>query len=181
MKIESIWREYKVALKRFIHTKVANDADVEDLLQEVLIKTYNNLGTLKKQASIKSWLFQITNHVIIDFYRKSGKSRALAVEDTWYREQPDEVRNALSDCISPFIKGLPKEQADLLTAIDLENRSQKAYAAELGISYSTLKSRVQASRKKLKETFDDCCHFQLDKGGTVFDYEHKLCGSRQCD
>ena len=67
MNIEEIWQEYRAAIKRFLHSKVSNEADVEDLLQEILIKTYSNLHTVKEQASIKAWLFQIANHVIIDF------------------------------------------------------------------------------------------------------------------
>ena len=43
MKIEEIWLAYRAALKRFIHAKVSNEADVDDLLQEILIKTHNNI------------------------------------------------------------------------------------------------------------------------------------------
>jgi len=68
MNIEKIWLEYKTALQRFLHSKVSNEADVDDLLQEILIKTYSNLSTVKDQTSIKAWLFQIANHTIIDFY-----------------------------------------------------------------------------------------------------------------
>jgi len=41
------------------------------------------------------------------------------------------------------------------------------------VSYSTLKSRVQKSRSLLKKVFDDCCHFNIDKNGSIYDYELK--------
>ncbi|NRA53433.1 MAG: RNA polymerase sigma factor SigZ [Gammaproteobacteria bacterium] len=173
MNIEKIWLEYKTALQRFLHSKVSNQADVDDLLQEILIKTYSNLSTVKDQTSIKSWLFQIANHTIIDFYRQKARDTALRVEDTWYTEQDNEVTNELTDCILPFIQALPAEHATLLHAIDIEKKSQKEYAQHLGISYSTLKSRVQKSRVLLKGIFDDCCHFNIDAKGNVFDYERK--------
>jgi len=177
MNIEEIWLEYRSAIKRFLHSKVSNEMDVEDLLQEILIKTYSNLHTIKDQKSIKSWLFQIANHVIIDFYRKKDRHYQLTAEELWLLDEHDEVKYELSNFIAPFIRALPKEHAELLEAIDLQGKSQKVYAEELGISYSTLKSRVQKSRHLLRGIFDDCCHFKIDKNGSIYDYSPK---SDQC-
>jgi len=173
MKIEDIWLEYRGALKRFLHVKVSNEADVEDLLQDILIKTYNKLDTVKTQKSVKAWLFQIANNTIIDYYRKNGRIQDATNEELPLLETSEEVNIDLSNCISPFINALPEEHASLLTAIDLNNQSQKQYAEQLGVSYSTLKSRVQKSRSLLKQVFDDCCHFKIDKIGNVYDYDVK--------
>jgi len=178
MNIEEIWLEYRETLKRFLHAKISNEADVEDLLQDILIKTYNNLSAVKKQSSVKSWLFQIANNTIIDFYRKQARNQDLEIEDKWSLEESQDIKIELSNCITPFIKALPDEHAKLLTAIEVNNQSQKEYAEQIGISYSTLKSRVQKSRRLLKGVFDDCCHFQIDKAGNVYDYNLKTnkCG-----
>jgi RNA polymerase sigma-70 factor (ECF subfamily) len=173
MKIEDIWLEYRGALKRFLHVKVSNEADVEDLLQDILIKTYNKLDTVKTQKSVKAWLFQIANNTIIDYYRKHGRVQNATNEELPLLETSQEGNIDLSNCISPFINALPEEHASLLTAIDLNNQSQKQYAEKLGVSYSTLKSRVQKSRSLLKQVFDDCCHFKIDKIGNVYDYDVK--------
>ena len=173
MKIEAIWSEYRAALKLFLHAKVSNEADVEDLLQDILIKTYDNLDAIKAQKSIKSWLFQIANNTIIDYYRKKGRAHAVTSAALLPHEESPQSTIDLSNCISPFINALPDEHASLLTAIDLNNQSQKQYAEQLGISYSTLKSRVQKSRGLLKQVFDDCCHFKIDKIGNVYDYDEK--------
>ena len=173
MNIEEIWLEYRASLKRFLHAKISNEADVEDVLQDILIKTYNNLNSVKTQKSVKSWLFQIANNTIIDYYRKKGRAQAANSEDLLPLEEPQERKVDLSNCISPFINALPDEHASLLTAIDINNQSQKQYAEQLGGSYSTLKSRVQKSRGLLKQVFDDCCHFKIDKLGNVYDYDVK--------
>ncbi len=178
MKIEDIWLEYRAVLKRFLHAKVSNESDVEDLLQDILIKTYNNLDAVKTQKSVKSWLFQIANNTIIDYYRKQGRARTVTIEDLLPHEDSPENKIDLSNCISPFINALPDEHASLLTAIDLNNQSQKQYAEQLGVSYSTLKSRVQKSRGLLKKVFDDCCHFKIDKIGNVYDYDVKTKNDR---
>ncbi len=180
MKIEDIWLEYRAALKRFLHSKISNETDVEDLLQDILIKTHHNLNAVKTQKSVKSWLFQIANNTIIDYYRKNGRVQITNIEDPILFEEPQENKVDLSNCISPFINALPDEHASLLTAIDINNQSQKQYAEQLGVSYSTLKSRVQKSRGLLKQVFDDCCHFKIDKFGNVYDYDVKTKNYDRC-
>ena len=180
MKIETIWSDYQSALKRFLHSKVSNEADTEDLLQDILLKSYNNLDTLKDHKSVKAWLFQIANHTIIDFYRKNGRTKDIAIEDMSPLDDNDEFKKQLTRCLVPFINALPEEQAELLTAIDIHNLSQKEYAESLGISYSTLKSRVQKSRRQLKEVYDQCCHFKVDQNGSPFDFERKPTGYNPC-
>ncbi len=173
MNIDQVWNEYQTGIKAFLHAKVSNPADVDDLLQEILIKTHKNLGSIKTDTSIQSWVFQIARNATIDYYRKQGNAPALQAEDLWYTENEADMEHALSPCVAPFIKALPKESADLLTAIDIEGQSQKDYSERLGISYSTLKSRVQSGRKQLQGLFNDCCHLLLDGRGKVIDYQSK--------
>ncbi|NQU51009.1 MAG: hypothetical protein HQ522_00565 [Bacteroidetes bacterium] len=47
--------------------------------------------------------------------------------------------------------------------------SQKAFAEKIGITYIATKTRVHRARKKLKDLLMKCCHYQLDKYGTVID------------
>jgi RNA polymerase sigma-70 factor (ECF subfamily) len=180
MKLENVWQEYGASLRSFLHSRVSNDADVEDLLQEVLIKTHQNLGTLASSEKIKPWLFQITNNTIIDYYRKKGTARPISAADLWYAEEGDDVERGLARCVEPFVRALPKKSADLLTAIDLEGQSQKDFAANAGISYSTLKSQVQRSRAKLRGLFDDCCSLNLDRDGNVVEFQPKTGGCDSC-
>ncbi|REL37158.1 RNA polymerase sigma factor SigZ [Thalassotalea euphylliae] len=180
MKLEVIWQQYKSSLKAFLLSRVANVDDVEDLLQEILIKVHAKLPELKDKSRIKPWLFQITNRTIIDFYRKQ-RNRDLSAQDLWYENSPPDVKEELSKCIAPFINALPRETAELLTVIELSEHSQKQYAEQLGISYSTLKSRVQKGRMLLKTLFDDCCHFELDKKGNLIEFIEKPTNCLRCD
>jgi RNA polymerase sigma-70 factor (ECF subfamily) len=181
MNLESIWQEYSTSLRAFLHSRVSNDADVEDLLQEVLIKTHQNLDTVASSEKIKPWLFQVTNNTIIDFYRKKGRTKDVSAADLWYAEDDDVgVEQALAKCVEPFIRALPTKSADLLLAIDIEGQSQKDYAKKAGISYSTLKSQVQRGRARLRTLFDDCCSLTLDKHGNVVEFQAKSGGCESC-
>jgi len=178
--IEVVWNEYRATLKAFLHSKIANPDEIDDLLQEILIKTHKNLPTLKSEQSIKAWLFQIANHTIIDFYRKQGKAETLSADDLWYEEENHQAQQELSQCIQPFIKALPKESAELLTEIELNGVSQKELANRLGTRYSTLKSRIQKGRRQLRTLFEDCCHLSLDKDGVIIDFEPKSENCKNC-
>lgn len=173
MKLENIWNEYRHSLKAFLHSKISNHADVDDLLQEILIKTHQNLSQVRAKDSLKSWLFQIANHAIIDFYRRNGRTKEVEQSDLWFDEPEADIKQEMSHCIEPFIQALGNERAELLMAIDLNGVSQKDTAESLGISYSTLKSRVQKARTELRGLFDSCCHMKLDAQGNLMDYERK--------
>ncbi|CAH7008756.1 RNA polymerase sigma factor SigZ [Vibrio chagasii] len=176
--LEQVWAEYQQTLKAFLHSKVSNSADVDDLLQEILIKTFQNLHKVQDASSVKSWLFQLANNTIIDFYRKHARQQRdskIDADDLWFADldHNEEFKQNLSLCIEPFIQALPEQSASLLLAVDIKGQSQKALAEEQNVSYSTIKSRVQKSRGDLKNLFEQCCNLSLDKQGNVIDCELK--------
>ncbi|CAH6895330.1 RNA polymerase sigma factor SigZ [Vibrio chagasii] len=176
--LEQVWAEYQQTLKVFLHSKVSNSADVDDLLQEILIKTFQNLHKVQDASSVKSWLFQLANNTIIDFYRKHARQQRdskIDADDLWFADldHNEEFKQNLSLCIEPFIQALPEQSAALLLAVDIKGQSQKALAEEQNVSYSTIKSRVQKSRGDLKNLFEQCCNLSLDKQGNVIDCELK--------
>lgn len=179
----AVWTDYRSVLSAFLHSRISNPSDAEDVLQEILLKTHGSLGTLKDGSNLKSWLFQIANNAIIDFYRMKKNDRSLPTVDLWYEAMADDERHILEDCVAPFIDALPEEAGQLLRKIELEGVSQKDTAEQLGISYSTLKSRVQSSRAKLLALFQNCCDFSLDSRGNVIGYQGKapVCGDCNSD
>ncbi|MDK9738917.1 RNA polymerase sigma factor SigZ [Vibrio sp. D404a] len=185
LNLEQIWSQYQQALKAFLHSKVNHPDDVDDLLQEILLKTYQNLDTVQDADSIKAWLFQLANRTIIDFYRKRARDLRdsnIDAEELWFAEldQNTEFKQQLAQCIEPFIQALPEKNASLLLAVDIKGQSQKALALSQNKSYSTIKSQVQKSREELKKLFEECCHLSLDKHGSVIDCDRKpdsSCGS----
>lgn len=172
--IDQIWQAYGNNLKALLHAKLGNPADADDLLQEILLKTHQQIGTLTSADKLKPWLFRLANNTVIDFYRARGRRPPLSAEDLWYSDEDseaDQTQATLSSCILPFLDALPTDTAELLRAIDIEGRSQKAYAEELGVSYSALKSRVQRGRTQLRAVFEQCCVMELDACGRLVSYE----------
>jgi len=179
MQLDQIWQDYSGALRGFLRKRVANEADVDDLLQEILIKTHAHLSDVRDPAALRAWLFKVARNTTVDFYRTRGKAQSIDADDLWYghAEEASALRD-LEGCVGVFLSALPEQDAALLRAVDLEGRRQKDVAAEMGLAYSTLKSRVKAARDKMADQYRACCAMALGAQGEILDYapREKRCG-----
>ncbi|ETX00807.1 MAG: hypothetical protein ETSY1_09870 [Candidatus Entotheonella factor] len=174
MDIKQVWQDYRCELERFLRSRISNPEDAEDLLQDIMIKTYQQLHTVQDPSKLRSWLFQVTRNAVVDYYRQSRQvppdASFLMDEGT---ERYEQARQELSECIHLFIKQLPENYRLAVEAVDLRGVSQKALSEELGVSYSAAKSRVQRGRQMLAGIFESCCRFELDARGNIIDYQSK--------
>jgi RNA polymerase sigma-70 factor (ECF subfamily) len=180
-----IWSEFGDRLRRFVARRVANEADVEDILQEVFLRVHERLDTLDRADRLTSWLFQITRNAIIDHYRASerrrthplgedGASEVVPPADPLANGLEEEVassREELASCLRPMVERLSPRYRDALVLVGMEGLTQKEAAARSGLSISGMKSRVQRGRRALKEMLLDCCRVRHDAGGRVTGYE----------
>ena len=67
--IEIIWNQFSSDLKSFILSRVKNEDDADDILQNTFIKIHDNLSKLRDNSKIKPWIYQITRNLIIDYFR----------------------------------------------------------------------------------------------------------------
>src|SRR5690348_4817217 len=58
-------------LYNFIFSKIRHREVAEDLLQTVFVKAWQNLGSYrpKPEAKFSTWLYQIANYTLIDYWR----------------------------------------------------------------------------------------------------------------
>ena len=85
-------------------------------------------------------------------------------------DRPNEATRDLARCVQPLVAELPDIYRDALDRVDLAGQSHQAAAAELGISTSGMKSRVQRGRRQLKQLLTDCCAVHVDRLGAVASY-----------
>ena len=148
---DQIWREFSDRLRLFILRRVRSERDTEDILQDVFLKTHNNLHTLKHGERLEAWIYQIARNTIIDYYRHQAKSPSdasrmpeqgggpVAAED-----RPEEVLA----CLKPMIDDLPEKYRQAIVLTEYENLTQKEISQKLGLSLSGAKSRVQRAQAK---------------------------------
>lgn len=178
--IDKIHVEFGTHLLNYITSKVPNPEDASDIYQDLLVKVIKKIDHLKKQESLKSWLFSIAHHQIVDFYR-SNKNYIVSesLEHSLYQEEQQHSA-AYSDmvgCLNNFIKMLPEDDREIIRQSEIQGISQKELAASLNMNYTTLRSKVQRGRNKLKDLIYEACVIEKDVVGTVVECTPKNTGS----
>lgn len=179
-----IWVELKANLHRFIARRTSNEADADDILQEVFVKIHSNIGRLRDTTKLHAWVYRITRNAITDHYRSRRTELSLdAVEpdalDIAEEELPESEaeREEIMACLGPMVQRLPDDYREALLLSDLQGITQAKVADELKISVSGAKSRVQRARGKMKAMLLDCCHFEFDRLGRAVTMDRRECGS----
>lgn len=175
-KTSEIWENFYRELKRFVENRISNKSHTDDILQEVFIKIHNNIETLKDEAKIKSWIYQITRNTIIDFFRNLKKHSDDFPEVNFFENIDEEgPRDRIAISIKELIDNLPEKYKEAITLTEIEGLNQKELSERLGISLSGAKSRVQRARQMVKDELMNCCHYEFDKYGTLVDYHPITC------
>lgn len=64
------YNAYKPRLYSFIKSKIADEADAEEILQDTLLATIEALRDFSFRSRLFTFIFSIANHKVIDFYRR---------------------------------------------------------------------------------------------------------------
>jgi len=177
--IINIWNDLNKALINFINQKIKNSEISKDVSQDVFVKVFLKLDTLKNKDKIIPWVYQITRNEINTYFRKLEFGEEQEVEDK-LEILDKNLTPEFSKCIQPMIDNLPLKYQEAIKLTEIEGVSQKELAKTLDISYSGAKSRVQRGREMLKALLQDCCTISADKYGNITEYKQKNCVNN-CD
>jgi RNA polymerase sigma factor (sigma-70 family) len=174
-RISEVVAEQRARLRNFIRKRVANEADVEDVLQDVFYELVEANRLLMPIEYVTGWLFRVARNRITDLFRKKKpenfsdaaiadeEGELLQIEDLL--PSPDAgpealyLRNLLLDELEHALDELPDEQREVFVAHELEGRSFKEMSAERGVSINTLLSRKRYAvlhlRQRLRSIYDE--------------------------
>ena len=76
-----LWHALSDDLRTFVRSRVRNESDADDLLQDVFVSVVEKIGSLRQVDRIHSWIYQIARNAIADFYRRRAPRSNDAVED----------------------------------------------------------------------------------------------------
>jgi RNA polymerase sigma-70 factor (ECF subfamily) len=173
-----IYENFRAPLKAFIGKRVSNPEAAEDLVHDTFLKIHSSLATLKDDQSLTAWIYQVARNVLIDFYRKKKMDHPEQIQEDTLLSEPEQLSDAaerLTPALHLMIKRLPDKYRDALQLSDIEGKKHADIAELYGISVSGVKSRVQRARAMLKQMLLECCHFEFDRYGTLFEYEPRKC------
>jgi RNA polymerase sigma-70 factor, ECF subfamily len=191
---ERMWQDVIAQLHGFVHRRIADPDRAEDLVGEILLRIYQNLGSIEDQDRLAHWVSRIARNAVIDEYRRAARARERLVAPTDTTavdtavtaavgpdpEDESSVLVELARCLRPLLAGLPPEQRRAVEMIDLDGLPQAGAARREGVSLSGMKSRVQRGRRRLAELLGQCCTLTLDARGIPMDYEPTAGCDRSC-
>lgn len=180
--VAAAWHELGDRLRVYVSQRV-NPGDADDVVQSVMVKLLERRGEIDAD-SVRAWLFTVTRNAVAEYYRQRKPEIDLdAFGDVAVGAAGDAAERTigdLSDCLEPMLRMLSDADAELLRRIDLQGEAQIALAASLGIPLSTLKSRIQRARTKLRNAFDDCCSIDLARNGAPIAFERGAACAPSC-
>jgi RNA polymerase sigma-70 factor (ECF subfamily) len=165
---------YELLIARFqqpvyaLALRLLNDqSDACDVVQEVFLKVFRNVGSFRGQSSLKTWIYRITVNEAHNARRWFFRHRRREVE---LDDEPPETRS-LKEVIadsgrSPFDVVFDREQQSMVEAAlekinpifreavvlrDLADLSYEDIAEVLNVSLGTVKSRILRGREALRD------------------------------
>ena len=167
--VAAAWQELGERLRVYVARRV-NPGDADDVVQSVMVKLLERRGDIGPD-SVRAWLFAVTRNAVAEYYRRHRPEIDLETfGDVAAKEATDPIGD-LTDCLDPMLRTLPASDAEVLRKVDLEGEAQTTLAAALAIPPSTLKSRVQRARTKLRAAFDACCAIDVGRDGSPIAFE----------
>ena len=161
--LASLYDRYSGILKSLIMGVIHNDAEADDLLQEIFMEIWNQAAHYSAQKGKPlGWIVTLTRRRSIDRLRKKqAYARAEERLQNETEQQPDAwVHNSTEDdiemsdtrrLIMAILKNLPPAQREAIDLAFYHGMSQREIAAKTGIPLGTIKTRLELGLKKISE------------------------------
>jgi RNA polymerase sigma-70 factor (ECF subfamily) len=170
LKTADIWQEHHSEIFFFVLKRVKNTDATNDIVQNTFLKVHTNLKTVKDVSKLKAWIFQIARNEIINFHNNNNKATDLAKIELDVFTQ-NSYNNLC--CFDKFVNELSEKYRTVIVLVFWDGKKLLEVAQELDLSLANVKARIRRGKEMLKENFQTCCKFNLDKNG-------KLVGEPNC-
>lgn len=156
------------AIHRTAYRLSRNTAEAEDLTQEVFLKAWRSIDTLRSRETIRPWLFRVLRNAWIDRVRKNGRQPQLVAleeppetpspppapilgatedRDTWNEVLDTEVMAAMDE--------LPEGERQVLLYFTFGELTYREIADAMECPVGTVMSRLHRARSRLQERLVD--------------------------
>ncbi len=162
--ITEVINTYSKRLMGFIRKRVSNEADAEDILQDVF---YQFIGNTKPIEQLTAWLFTVTRNKITDKQRKhkpdllediytsADEESTFDWTDMFFDEtnnpETEYLRNLFWEALYTALNELPAAQRDVFILNEIEGVPFKTIAEQTGETINTLLSRKRYAVLHLRE------------------------------
>jgi len=151
---------HRHAFRAFLASRLGNEADAEDLLQNGLVKAMKRADEVKDGEKIVAWFYQVLRHVLIDHVRSrqaaARRDEAWVTQAVTLADDPEAGRH-LCACFEKLLPTLKPAQAELLRRVELKGESVSHVAIALGITANSASVTLHRARAELRKRLVDFC------------------------
>jgi len=159
--------KYKQPVMNLVYRTLRDEAEAEDLAQNVFLQVYKSAKRYESRAKFSTWLFTIARNLCLNELRRRSRHPADSLEET-HSEHEDQPRQQFEDKtniappeellhgelaqkIEEALAGLPETQRTAILLCRQEELSYEEIAKILGCSLSATKSLIHRGRETLKQ------------------------------
>lgn len=152
-----ITKKYGQQLYWQIRRITKNHEQSNDILQNVMIKVWMNLGSFKRDSALFTWLYRIARNETINFIQKEQKHHSVDAEDRVVeimaghsvldRFDADKINSILMKAIDT----LPEKQAMIFQLKYFEDLKYSEIAEQLNVSEGGLKANYFHAVQKIQQ------------------------------
>jgi RNA polymerase sigma-70 factor, ECF subfamily len=166
---EEIYREYAERTLSLLYRFTSREPVARDLLQDVFIKVYENMGSFERRSQIYTWIYRIAVNHAINYMKRERRTLWFnlldeTVGDLLKQERiemsglgggdvlrPDEVleRSEADELVRRAVDSLPVKYKVPFVLFKDEHMGYTEIANVLEISLSAVESRIHRARKML--------------------------------
>jgi RNA polymerase sigma-70 factor (family 1) len=153
---DQVFKKYGNRLFGFALSYLKSKEDTEGLVQDVFLKIWENRKNLKKESSLKSYLFTIAYHDMCQIFRKKQiherflEEKSATTDSKINMEEQLEYKATLEQ-LDKLLAQLPEKQRIIFTKSRNEGKSTKEIAEEMNLAPGTIDNNISATLKFLRK------------------------------
>jgi len=166
--VNELFEAYAGTAARMARQMAGACQDLEDIVQEALLRAFRSIGNFRWDSSFQTWLYRITANVCRDFARKSATCRCVSLDEMCGEDegatgaacqmvssvdvQPEAeaIRTEEREAIVRAVAALPRLDRAVFIMREMGSLSYKDIANSLGCSIESVRSRLARARRQVR-------------------------------
>jgi RNA polymerase sigma factor (sigma-70 family) len=160
MNFEALTKSVKNKLYRFSLRITGDNAEAEDVVQEVFIKAWQRLDDLPNIQNVEAWCMTLTKNLSLDKLRSKHRQteeigEILQLTDSQSTPYETLAGNDMIDKIRNWVKELPEKQRLVMHLRDIEDKTYDEISTILEMPMPQVKVNLHRARTAIRERILD--------------------------